>query len=74
MSASVLASSNLAAKLEVRQIPPVHLVRLKLQVVGLPLKVEEGHVLDPVPQGVRHHALAVDAEEAAPKGQSKSVM
>lgn len=65
--------AHLAAELEVGQVPSVDLVRLELEVVRLALEVEEGHELDRVPDGVGHHALPVDAEEAAPEREGATV-
>jgi len=56
---------DLAAELEVGQVPPLHLLALQLQVIRLALEVEERDVLDAVLDGVGDHGLPVDAEESA---------
>jgi hypothetical protein len=57
---------DLAAELEVGQVPPLHLLALQLQTICFALKVKERDVLDTVLDDVRHHGLAVDAEKATP--------
>merc|ERR1719220_3274009 len=69
-------SQHLAAELQVGQVPSVHHLRLQLEVFSLSLEIEERHILGALLHCVRHHRLAVDPEEAAPKlqvGQVPSV-
>ena len=64
--ATIPDALNFAAKLEISQVPPLHLLTLQLEVVRLALEVEQWHVLDVLLHGVRHHGLAVYPEKSAP--------